>query len=215
MLHGNSALKATILVGEHELGEVVKSDDSTSLNIILGVSLVPWGAFKDQGRLRFRIETSSTPKSSPCNTPPAPVSVDGWQKKSCVSSSMGFSALHMSSSSPSSLGSFPADVNSASPNSVRQAVYVSSAPASSSSGMCLEKGHLEGVALYSGVAGGQFWSPAPQKTPWGVTVDVREASPTSSNSRRQISHKYELLAKSAGRGSGPKGIFVLMVQCLQ
>jgi hypothetical protein len=195
MLHGSGVLKATILVGEEELGQVSKSDDSTSLNISLCVSSVPWGAYKDQGKLRFRIETSTTPRSSPCHTSPAPLGIS-TQHKSRAASEL-WSPLYMSSSSPASVVSCRGDLHP-NPNSMKPAVYMSSAPATSA-GPCSGVGQrlLEGVALYSGVAA----SPSATAMPWGVTVDIKAAS-----SKHGISHRYELLARSAGRSPGVKGI---------
>ena len=200
-MHGSSLLKASILVGERELGKVIKSDGRAL--VAIDIMSVPWGAFKDQGRLRFRIEASSTPNSSPCNTPPAPIESDRWQKKPQVSTSPASSPLYMSSSSPAPILTFPTDFQS--PYSIS-----SSAPASSASSMSLSRGPIDGgLALYTGLVArtpSRTEDAGPEPS-WGVSVEV-DHTPSSAGrpNHRSLHKKYELLAQAAGQDPRVKGL---------
>ena len=201
MLHGSSLLKAAILVGERELGKVVKSDDGRVL-IAIDIMSVPWGAFKDQGKLRFRIEAFSTPNSSPCNTPPATIERDRWQKKPQVSVSPSSSPLYMSSSSPAPILSFPTDIHS--PSSISTC-----AQASSASRMSPSRIPVDGLALYTGlVARTPSQAEDAGRAPlWGMSVEVDyTASSADRPNHRPLHKKYELLAQGAARAPRVKGL---------
>ena len=154
----------------------------SGMSILIDVMTVPWAAFKGIGKLRFRLESSSTPPI-PYDTSPAPISSSSiFQQQRTPSKSptptiLNQSPLYMSSKSPAACFPPPrAEMNSydgASTGACFSPLHKSCLPlvAASVDGSS-HVAALSGAALYLHLSSKSPVSGEATAARWGLTVDV-------------------------------------------
>ena len=136
------------------------------MSIIIDMVAVPWEALKTMGHLRYRLESTATPASSPCATPTTRLSEKEATPKSAASSP---SPLYLSSKSPAALFP-PPEVASSSASPL----YISSQAAMATAVSPAANGEtISGAAFYMNTPVNKLAvSGEATAARWGLTIDV-------------------------------------------